>query len=71
MIMNASGHITMFDMFVCSKFILYDDIRYIQMVVVELSKNLPRKDFHTLLRALLDDKGPVVKYQNPCAWRGY
>jgi len=34
-------------------------------------KKLPRKDFNTLLHALLDSDGPKVKYQNPDAWRGY
>jgi hypothetical protein len=35
------------------------------------AQRLSKEDFQMFLRALFDNYGPKVKYQNPTAWRGY
>jgi len=39
--------------------------------VVALQKRHSKEDFQAFLHELFDNDGPIVKYQNPDAWRVY
>jgi len=39
--------------------------------VVALQKRHSKEDFQSFLHELFDNDGPIVKYQNPDAWRVY